>query len=129
MSVSSATSSPIDLTKLAPEEKALAVAYVLSREDIKLPTAPTTQAMVQMARDDIRRSLQRFKEGKPNRFANLFGSIGALGGVVAASIASKNKDDRGKWSAVIVGATIGTYPAAFAGFLIDKVVDPLTGAK
>ncbi len=117
------SSAKLDLDKLSKEEKLAASAYVLSRKDIPLPPAPTLKDTFAWAKDDVMRSIERIKKGEPHRFANLFGSLGGMGGAVTGAAIGRLLGERQAWATVLAGAVIGTYPPALAGFLLDKVVD------
>lgn len=89
-----------------------------------VPAAPSLRELAAMGGDDIKRALQRIKNGDPHRFANLFGSIGGTGGALVASTLGKVLGNRERWTATLVGTVLGTYPPAFAGYAIDRLIDP-----
>ena len=115
-------SEPLDLTKLDKGERLAAAAFVLSK-DYPVPEAPTLRQLASWGADDVKAALQRIKKGEPHRFANLFGSIGGTSGALLGGAVSKFTSDRAGWAAVLIGTTVGTYPPAIGGFLIDRIID------
>lgn len=107
-----------------PRDQRLAAAlYVLSRPDLPVPPPPSERDLLVIGADDVKASVSKLVHREPHAFANLFGSVGGTTGAVMGSSLGRVFGDRGRWTAIMAGTILGTYPPAFAGFAIDKLVD------
>jgi hypothetical protein len=115
------------LAPVAPEiprdQRLAAALYVLSREDMPVPPPLSERDILRVGAEDVKASVSMLVHARPHAFANLFGSLGGTTGAVVGSSLGRLFGDRGRWTAIMAGTILGTYPPAFAGFAIDKVVD------